>query len=89
MAEQTPHEQSIDLMARYLIWQQVDVEKIRWEDFPEIGEFDWERIADRFEELAPECPDMHERQDAYEYLTRLADHEPSEARQGDTSGVEA
>ena len=69
----TPHEAAIDTMARYLLWQLVDVEAIEWGDWPLIGEYDWERIADRVEALAPKGPDMRDRQDSYEYLSNLAD----------------
>lgn len=78
--EQTPVESSIDLMARYMLWQLVDVERVRWENYPELGEHDFERIIERIEQIAPPCPDMHERQAAYEFLSNRADeHERTDS----------
>lgn len=72
---QTPHDESIDLMARYILWRLVDIERVKWEDYPELGEYDFERILERVEDLSPECPDLHDRQEAYEYLSRLSNEE--------------
>lgn len=78
MAEDvTPLDSAIDILARYMLWQLVDVERVRWEDSPELGEWDFERIVARIQELAPPCPDLHERQDAYEFLSHRSNLDES------------
>jgi hypothetical protein len=78
MAEPSPHDESIDLMAQYILWQLVDIERVQWEDYPELGQYDFERILERVEEIMPKCPDLHDRRDAYEHLSHLADVETDE-----------
>lgn len=65
-----PVEAAIDIIARYILWQITDIESVSWEDYRELGEHDFDRILDRVEELSPPCPDLHDRQDAYEFLAK-------------------
>ena len=44
-----------------------------WEDFPEIGEHDWEAVCDLMERLTPR-PDHQEFADAYHLLEARAEH---------------
>jgi len=68
-------QEAIDVMAQYAIWRQFDVENILWEDYPELGEYDFTRMVEAAERLQPKCPDLHERRDSYEYLSNRADSE--------------
>lgn len=37
-------QECIDIVARFVAWQIFDPERASWEDYPEIGEYDWERV---------------------------------------------
>lgn len=50
----TPDE-AIDVVAKSFIESCLDPEfrAIGWEDYPEIGEHDWDRVIDRLADLTP------------------------------------
>jgi len=59
--------EAIDIFARRILADAAIIAD--WEDFPWIGENDWEAIAKRVIELAP-WPERH--REAYELLERRA-----------------
>ena len=74
LAKQMTPRRAIRIIAREAIAR--GAEKIRnggWEDFPEIGERDWEAICDKMQEIAP-WPDHDEFGEAYHLLETRAEH---------------
>lgn len=67
-------QKSIDVVARQIAFRIFDPERALWEDYPEIGEDDWERVVAAVEALTPIPPDMHEYRSSYEYLAGRAEH---------------
>lgn len=48
--------QAIDTVARRLVKRRVDVREVQedWEEFADVGEYDWERVQARAQELVHE-----------------------------------
>lgn len=75
------HDQAIGVLVERIIadaaLRAIEGEHIGWEDFPDIGEHDWQRIASG---ALDECTDTINRgrggyEAAYQYLASLADRE--------------
>jgi hypothetical protein len=51
-------EQAIDVIAREALsrFAAEAMPRDEWENFPEIGEHDWEKVAERVQQLAPSVP---------------------------------
>lgn len=64
---------AIDVVARMIAWRISDPERALWEEYPDIGEHDWERIMKVVENLIGEPPDLAEFKDSIEYLSQRAD----------------
>lgn len=66
------HEEAIDVIAWHVLGQAVirGAADSEWEDYPDIGEHDWEKIAAKVDHLAEIFPfDAQDRFDqAYELL---------------------
>lgn len=77
----TETEQAIDVIARRVVHLLLTApvggsEDIAlWEDYPEIGEHDWDRVIDRAKVLAPPNPDADEYTAAYAHLSARVDAE--------------
>lgn len=67
-------QKAIDVLAQYALWRITDEEDVLHEDFPELGEYDFERLTEAVSRILPVCPDLWERQQATEYLAKRADH---------------
>lgn len=65
-------QECIDIVARRIAWAIFDYEKALWEDYPDIGEDDWDRVVEAVEKFAPEPPNTIECDDAYRFLARSA-----------------
>lgn len=63
-------DEAIDIVARHVL-ACMAAEGVDWEDYPEIGEYDWERVADRIDVIAP-FPDAEQSERAYAHLTEPA-----------------
>lgn len=63
----------IDIVAKQIAWKLFDPERALWEDYPEIGEFDWYRIVSAVEKLSPIPPDLTEYLDAHNFLAWRAE----------------
>lgn len=61
-------QESINTVARHIAFRIFDPERAMWEDYPEIGEDDWERVVAAMEALTPIPPDTHEYWSSYDYL---------------------
>ena len=57
--------EAVDVVARWAL-------SLSWEDFPEIGEHDWDAIAARAAAIV-DCPSVDEYEAAYEFLAARAD----------------
>jgi hypothetical protein len=71
-------EQAIDTVARRLVMRRADAfeSQIDWEDFADVGEFDWERVQNRAAELTKELDrGQGPFEAAYELLKRRAERE--------------
>ena len=68
----TPDE-AIELVATSFIESCLDADfrAIGWEDYPEIGEHDWDRVIDRVAALTPEV-DLEELSEALRFLAERA-----------------
>ena len=63
-------EEAVNVVARWIIADRLrDVE---WGDYPEIGEYDWERVIDRMDEIAGGTS-VTEFEAAYEFLVARED----------------
>lgn len=65
---------AIDVVARMIAWRISDPERADWEDYPDIGEHDWERVIARVHDLVGAPSDITEFKDSLEYLRRRAEH---------------
>ena len=59
---------------------QFGLDQVEWEDFPDIGEHDWERVMARAKDLA-EAPERDEFDRAYALLKERAEHGGGEGEQ--------
>lgn len=67
-------EEAIKVVARYAAAQMMAEVAENWDGYPDIGEFDWERVVHAADELADELePDMGEYNAAYELLAGRAE----------------
>lgn len=65
--------EAVDVVARWAIDLLLN-DSLNWEDFPDIGEHDFEVVRKRAEVIA-DCPSLDEYRAAYEYLASRADGE--------------
>lgn len=79
-AENDPVAVAVDTVARRAVSRATGSDTIEWEDFPEIGEHDWERVLDRVSDLADALdPPDAEYDTAYLLLQqRATDRDPDE-----------
>lgn len=61
--------EALDIVARRVIADATD--GIKWEDYPDIGEHDWDRVTERVVDLAPD-PGGERFEKAYALLSSLA-----------------
>lgn len=73
---------AIDAVARRIVRRvvrdaiEIQVAAFEWEDYPEIGESDWERVLDRAEEISSRAaPSNGEYEAAYKFLADRATDE--------------
>lgn len=65
---------AIETIARAILGA-IDIETIaEWEDWPDIGEYDWAEVIRAIERLLPEHPSTEARDAAYALLGERADH---------------
>jgi len=67
-------EQAIDIIARTALAADSSSVEDAWENYPEIGEEDWEWVIQRAEELRV-YPSDDEYREAYALLSARAEHE--------------
>lgn len=73
--EKWKDERAIEAVAAHVIATSVQRDLgERWEDYPEIGEHDWERVAEQVEEMLPRVSPTRFRE-AYARLEARADQE--------------
>lgn len=66
-------DEAIAIIAQHLLAEGAGDAVHDWENYPEIGEFDWDAVITKAADLAP-FPDAGEYQDAYNLLTARAAH---------------
>lgn len=70
-------EKAIEIVARQALAEAV--EDLAWEDYPEIGEHDWERVLDAAADLAQYPVGYLAAYELLEARAEHSEHEPSDA----------
>lgn len=66
-------EEAINVIARVILGKAVaDARDDGWQDYPELGEYDWDRVVERAKEIAAD-PSFDEFEAAYDFLTNRGD----------------
>lgn len=65
---------AVDIVARHVIARMTDMyeQGEQWENYPEVGQFDWERVENRVGQLT-QYPDENDYKAAYAFLVARAD----------------
>lgn len=74
MSDRMTTEQAIDIVARHCArYALEDAGAQEWENYPELGERDWERVSERLNQLVA-VPTVDEYTAAYKHLEERATH---------------
>lgn len=67
-------EEAIEVVAREVVFRALVLEEAyEWEDFPEIGQHDWDRVVIEIGQLAREVQDGGRFDEAYKLLAERAE----------------
>lgn len=72
----SPADEAIETVARWVLGNLMEEVSLKWDEYPEIGECDWDDVCSRVYELANEgAPSIPEFRAAYAVLEGRADHD--------------
>ena len=72
MGDRMTNDEALEIVAQAALRYVAEDLGDKWDEFPEVGEYDWDRICARACQLAPD-PGLEEFRTAYSVLSDVAD----------------